>query len=137
MKTLVKLALFAGAVAFGLKLLQNQKAQWMGLTESELRTKIESRIPDKVPEEKRSEIVETVVAKMHESGVLADEDGTDAAASTEGNGQVSSPAAEESAAEKSVAGATNSADDAGSATPEGDAPSGSDEEESGEAETNA
>ena len=48
MKKLVKFALIVGAIVFLAKLVAAQKAKWEGLTESEVRDKIESRLPKQV-----------------------------------------------------------------------------------------
>ena len=74
MKKLVKFALIVGAIVFLAKLVAAQKAKWEGLTESEVRDKIESRLPKQVPSDKRAEIADKVVSGMREGGVLGDED---------------------------------------------------------------
>ena len=73
MKKLVMFVLIVGAVAFLAKLVAAQKAKWQGLTESEVRDKIESGLPKQVPNEKRAEIADKVVSGMREGGVLGDE----------------------------------------------------------------
>ena len=74
MKKLVKLALIVGAIAFLVKLVAGQKAKWEGLTESEVRDKLDSRLPKWIPGEKRAEIADEVVSGMRDKDVLADED---------------------------------------------------------------
>ena len=74
MKKLVMFALIVGAVAFLAKLAAAQKAKWEGLTESEVRDKIESGLPKQVSSEKRTEIADKVVTGMREGGVLGDEE---------------------------------------------------------------
>ena len=87
MKKLVKLALIVGAIAFLVKLVAAQKAKWEGLTESELRDKLDSRLPKWIPGEKRAEIADEVVSGMRERDVLGDEDEPTVPAQTDsGNG---------------------------------------------------
>ncbi|MCH8900406.1 MAG: hypothetical protein IH942_07965 [Acidobacteria bacterium] len=74
MKKLVMLALIVGAIAVLAKLVAAEKARWQGLTESEVRDKLESRLPKRVPGEKRAEIADKVVSKMRERGALRDEE---------------------------------------------------------------
>ena len=64
MGKLIRLGIAAGAVAFVVRLIASQKREWQGLTETELRERLQTRIPDRVPEEKRAEIIDTVVAKL-------------------------------------------------------------------------
>ena len=91
MKKLVKFALIVGAIAFLAKLVAAQKAKWQGLTESEVRDKIESGLPKQVPSEKRAEIADKVVSGMREGGVLADEDESSVPAETDGGHEGEEP----------------------------------------------
>ena len=72
-KRIIGLALIAGAVAAVAKFITAQKAEWQGLGEAEVREKVEQRLPSRVPEEKRAEVADKVVAKMRERGVLEEE----------------------------------------------------------------
>ena len=74
MKKLVKLALIIGAIAGLAKLVAAQMAKWQGLTESEVRDKLESRLPKRIPDEKRAEIADKIVTGMREQGALGDEE---------------------------------------------------------------
>lgn len=73
MKKLIKLALLVGGVALAAKLLEAKKAEWEGLAESDVRAKLDARLPDKVPADKRAEIADKIVGKMREKGVLGEE----------------------------------------------------------------
>ncbi len=70
MKKLIKFALFVGAIAVAARLVGAKKAAWEGLTEDQVREKLNSRMPDRVPEEKRAAVVDKVVAKMRARGKL-------------------------------------------------------------------
>ena len=87
MKKLVKLALIIGAIAVLAKVVAAKMANWQGLTESEVRDKLESRLPKWVPGEKRAEIANEVVAGMRGRGALRDdEEPTVSAPSDSGSG---------------------------------------------------
>ena len=73
MKKLIKLGLLVGGVAFAAKLLEAKKAEWEGLTEPDVRAKLDARIPDKVPADKRAEIADKIVDTMRKKGVLGEE----------------------------------------------------------------
>lgn len=72
-KKLIQLALLAGAVTVVGKVLAAKKSEWQGLSESEVRQKLDSRIPSRVPEEKRAAVADNVVAKMRDRGILGEE----------------------------------------------------------------
>ncbi len=74
MKKLVKLALLVGAIWVAAKLVAAKKAAWHGLTEAEVRDKLESRLPKRVPDEKRAVVADKVVSKMRERGALREEE---------------------------------------------------------------
>ena len=85
MKKLLKLALLIGGIAAVSKLVGAKKAEWAGLTESEVRAKLDSKLPDRMPPEKQARVADKVVTKMRARGVLR-EDAPDLEA--EGNGGV-------------------------------------------------
>jgi hypothetical protein len=95
MKKLFKLAIFAGLVAGVAKLAQAKKAEWSGLSEAQVREKLDTTIGRKVDDPvKMAEISDKVVAKMKERGMI------DSAPAEEGNGGASVDAADEAAAEE-------------------------------------
>ena len=72
-----RLAIVAGLALAGIaasKAVSRQKSEWHGISESEARAKLDSRLPSRIPEERRTEIADKVVAKMRERGVLGDVD---------------------------------------------------------------
>jgi hypothetical protein len=73
MKKLLKLALVVGGIAAVSKAVTMNKSKWQGMTESDVRAKLDAKLPDKVPADKRSEIADKVVGKMREKGVLAED----------------------------------------------------------------
>jgi hypothetical protein len=55
-----------------------RESEWEGLTESEARGKLDAKLPDRMPEEKRALISDKLVAKMGDKGILvADDDASD------------------------------------------------------------
>ncbi len=74
MKKLLKLALLVGGIAAVSKLVTAKKAEWHGLTESEVRDKLDSRLPSKMPDEKRAMVADQIVSKMQERGVLHEQE---------------------------------------------------------------
>lgn len=74
MKRLVKLALIVGAVAVLAKVVATEMAKWQDLSESEVRDKLDSKLPKFVPDDKRAEIADEVVSGMRERGALRDEE---------------------------------------------------------------
>ena len=95
MKRLVKLALIVGAVAAAVKFVTARKAEWEGLTEAEVRAKLDTRLPERMPAEKREVVADRVVAKMRTRGALSEEVAAPEAA---GSGQ-EQPDATDAAAE--------------------------------------
>ena len=73
-RKLLRLALVVGGIAVVAKLVSFKKSQWMGLTESQVREKLERRLPGRMPDEKRTEVADKVVSKMRERGVIREED---------------------------------------------------------------
>jgi hypothetical protein len=72
-KKIVKLALIAGGVALAAKVMSAKSSEWQGLTEAQVRDKLDTRLPDAVPAEKRSAVADKVVSKMRARGKLLDE----------------------------------------------------------------
>ena len=58
MKKLIKLAVFVGLIVAVAKLLEAKKREWQGLSEIEARAKIDAKLPDKIPVEKRAEVTD-------------------------------------------------------------------------------
>ena len=84
-KKLLKLALLIGGIVAVAKLVSVKKAAWEGLTESEVRAKLDARLPDRMPAKTQAAVADKVVTKMRERGVLREEE---AAPEPESNGGV-------------------------------------------------
>ncbi len=72
MKNLIKFAMIIGAIAAAARLVGSKKAEWEGLTEAQVRGKLDERLPDRVPDEKRAMVVDKVVATMRSRGKLVE-----------------------------------------------------------------
>lgn len=72
MKRLFKLVLLIGGVAMAAKFVAAQKAAWTGLTETELRQKLESRFGSMMPPDKQTAMADKIVATMRDRGALRD-----------------------------------------------------------------
>ncbi len=73
-KWLVALAVLLGAGAVMRKVLGTRAAEFQGLTESEVREKLERQLPSQIPEDKRTVVADRVVARMRDTGALAEEE---------------------------------------------------------------
>jgi len=70
MKKLLFVAAFFALIALISKKAQN-KAAFEGLSEAEARDRIVQHFPEKVPEERRDAIADTIVSKMRDRGMLS------------------------------------------------------------------
>jgi hypothetical protein len=91
MRTLLKLGLIAGIVA-GIAKLIAVKNEWSGLTEPEVRAKLDAKLAGRVEDEtKRREIGDKVITGMRDKGLLRETD------TAEGNGSVAAATGDTSA----------------------------------------
>ena len=65
----------------------HRESEWHGLTESEARSKLDAKLPGKIPAEKRSAISDKVVATMRDRGVISE----DPAVPDDASGVIDSP----------------------------------------------
>lgn len=65
----------------------HRESEWHGLTESEARSRLDAKLPGKIPAEKRSAISDKVVAKMRDRGVISE----DPAVPDEASGVIDGP----------------------------------------------
>lgn len=72
MKRLLLIAGVIGLVALIAKKRSADRTEWQGLTETQAREKLNERLPDKVPEDKRELIADKIVTKMRNKGVIID-----------------------------------------------------------------
>ncbi len=60
--------------AFVKKAGSHRASEWHGLTEAELRSKLDEKLPSRIPDEKRGAIADKVVEKMRERGHIGDDE---------------------------------------------------------------
>ena len=68
-----KILLLVGGVAAVAKIASAKKAEWSGLTEPEVRAKLDRKFGAKMPAEKRTEVADKVVGAMRDKGMLKEE----------------------------------------------------------------
>jgi len=75
------------------KATSHRESEWHGLTESEARSKLDAKLPGKIPAEKRSAISDKVVAKMRDRGVISEDPAVpdDASGVIDGPDQLAAP----------------------------------------------
>ncbi len=73
-KKLLFATLIGGIIALAMKKTRMDRETWTDLTEDEARDRLKQRLPAKIPDEKRERIVDTVVTKMRDRGVLMDDE---------------------------------------------------------------
>ena len=67
------IAVIAMITGCGKKAKAKHDSEWHGLTESEARSKLDAKLPGKIPAEKRSAVSDKIVAKMRDRGVIAED----------------------------------------------------------------
>ena len=78
MKKLILLVIVVGIIGAVAKLAHAKKAEWHGLTETEVWNKLNAKMSDRLPENKKSKVQDAIVNKMRARGVLSDQ-GSEAA----------------------------------------------------------
>jgi hypothetical protein len=73
MKKLLFAAVLIGIAAVVTGQAKKDAESWKGMSDDEARDRLEQRLPGKIPDDKREEIKDAVVKKMHERGVLVDD----------------------------------------------------------------
>ena len=70
---IVVLVLLVVLAAIGKLAKSPQRSEWHGLTESEARSKLDAKLPGKIPNDKRTMISDKMVGKMRERGVIVED----------------------------------------------------------------
>lgn len=73
MKKLIMLAIVIAVVGAIAKLAHDKKAEWYGLTEVEVRDKLDAKMSDRMPDAKKAQVQDAIVNKMRARGALRDE----------------------------------------------------------------
>jgi hypothetical protein len=67
---LFKLLLFVGAMSAITRVVASKKKEYYGLTESEARSKFESKLGPRIGEEKASEVADQVIPRLKDKGIF-------------------------------------------------------------------
>ncbi len=55
------------------KAMSHRQSEWRGLSESEARSRLDAKLPSRIPDDKRTAISDKVVAKMRHKGMLRED----------------------------------------------------------------
>lgn len=64
--------LFVAMAACAKKSKSERASEWHGLSEDEVRSKLDAKLPHKIPAEKRAAISDKIVTKMRDKGAIDD-----------------------------------------------------------------
>ena len=70
---LVKFLIFIGILFAASKMLAKKKDEYYGMTESEARSKFETKLGPRIGEDKATEIADQVIPKLKDAGVIKDD----------------------------------------------------------------
>jgi hypothetical protein len=73
MKRLLFVAMIIGALTLIAKKASQQREEWHDISEADARSKLDQRLPSRMPEEKKAEVTDKIVDKMRERGVIIDD----------------------------------------------------------------
>ncbi len=71
-KKLLLAAVMLGIIAMAMKKAKMDSEEWHGLSEREARDRLEERLPNQIPDDRREHIKDTIVTKMRDRGVLTE-----------------------------------------------------------------
>lgn len=74
---LVKFLIFVGILVAASKLLASKKDEYMGMTESEARSKFETKLGPRIGDDRAAEMADQVIPKLKEAGVIKPDPGDD------------------------------------------------------------
>jgi len=72
MKRLLLASATIGLVTLALKRASRKREEWRGLSETDVREKLDHRLPNRIPDERRSAVTEKIVEKMRARGAIVD-----------------------------------------------------------------
>ena len=73
MKKLVFIAALIALIALISRKAQVDREQWEGLSEDDVRDRLNQKLPGQIPVEKRQMIADTIVTKMKDRGAIVDD----------------------------------------------------------------
>lgn len=72
MKKLLFVSVLIALIAFLVRKAMADRTEWEGLSEDDLRDRLDQRLPSQIPDEKRQAIADTIVTKMRDRGAIAE-----------------------------------------------------------------
>ena len=72
MKKLIIAALAVGLIAAVAKKQSARREEWHGMTEEQARERLNERLPNKMPDDKKAAVTDKIVTKMRDKGVIID-----------------------------------------------------------------
>lgn len=72
MKKFILVALVIGVIVALGKKQSRDRAEWQGMSEEQVRTKLGDRLPNKMPDEAKAAVTDKIVDKMREKGAIID-----------------------------------------------------------------
>ena len=91
---LFKFLVFAGILYVAGRFLQQKKAEYYGISESEARVKIETKLGPRMGEDKAAEMADQIIPKLKEKGVIKADEPHDVVEAAEAADEVVEEAAE-------------------------------------------
>ena len=73
MKKLLFIGALVALIAFIAQKAKEDRERWQGLSEDDVRERLDHRLPNQIPDEKRQAIADTIVTKMKDRGALTDD----------------------------------------------------------------
>ncbi|MFQ5523112.1 MAG: hypothetical protein ACE5F5_05995 [Acidimicrobiia bacterium] len=70
LRFLFKFAVFAAIVGFLGRLAAQKKEEFLGLTETQARSKLHDKLAPRMGEEQASQVVDQIIAKLAEKGII-------------------------------------------------------------------
>ena len=72
MKKFILIALVIGAAVAIAKKKSADRSEWHGMSEEQVRAKLDDRLPNKMPDDKKAAVTDKIVDKMREKGAIID-----------------------------------------------------------------
>ncbi len=72
MKRLLLAGALIGAVALAVRKCAQQRQHWHGLSETDVREKLDQKLANRMPDERREVVTEKIIGRMRDRGVIID-----------------------------------------------------------------
>ena len=92
---ILKFLIFVGIIYVAGRMLQQKKSEYYGISESEARIKIETKLGPRMGEDKAAELADQIIPKLKEKGVITDDEPHEVVDTDEAVGESSDDETEE------------------------------------------